>query len=128
MPMIAASAATPTPAPSPALAPVLRPLAAAAEVVAVESWYCSAKIRFTITTTVVPVAVELGAVRSNTGVVTQGTLLPSELEYTDQPLKSQVSYMLTGTLGVTDEGQQAVFEMVEYPLGHALRTAPTLIL
>lgn len=88
-PMIMASAATPTPAPSPALAPVLRwPLAAAAEVVAVESWYCSAKIRFTITTTVVPVAVELGAVRSYTGVVTQGTLLPSELEYTDQPLNS----------------------------------------
>ncbi len=87
--MITASTATPTPAPSPALAPVLRPvLAAAAEVVAVESWYCSAKILFTITTTLVPVAVELGAVRSNTGVVTQGTLLPSELEYTDQPLNS----------------------------------------
>jgi hypothetical protein len=34
------------------------------------------------------VAVELGAVRSYTGVVTQGTLLPSELEYTDQPLNS----------------------------------------
>jgi hypothetical protein len=28
----------------------------------------------------------------------------------------------------TDEGQQAVFETVEYPLGHALRTPPTLIL
>jgi hypothetical protein len=34
------------------------------------------------------VAVELGAVRSNTGVVTQGTVLPSELEYSDQPLNS----------------------------------------
>ena len=92
MPMITASAVTPTPAPIPALAPVLRWLLAAAaevvaEVVAVESWYCSAKMRFTITTTVVPVALELGAVRSNTGVVTQGTLLPSELEYSDQPLK-----------------------------------------
>ena len=88
MPMITASAVTPTPAPIPALAPVLRPLlAAAAEVVAVESWYCNAKILLTITTTEVPVAVELGAVRSNTGVVTQGTSLPSGLEYSDQPLK-----------------------------------------
>ncbi len=111
--MITPSAATPTPAPIPALAPVLRLLAAAAEVVAFESWYCSAKIRFTITTTVVPVAVELGAVRSNTGVVTQSILLPSEPEYTDQPLNSQVSYMLTDTLGFTDEGQQAVLEMIE---------------
>jgi hypothetical protein len=87
--MIAASATTPTPAPIPASAATLRPLlAAAAEVVAVESWYCSAKTLSTITTTAVPVAEELGAVRSNTGVVTQGTLLPSELEYKDQPLKS----------------------------------------
>jgi len=92
MPMITASAVTPTPAPIPALAPVLRPLlAAAAEVVAVESWYCNAKILLTITTTEVPVAVELGAVRSNTGVVTQGTSLPSGLEYSDQPLNSYVS-------------------------------------